>query len=602
MRLRLSPSLVAVAVAIVLIVVYPVWLPDSYHLGIGVAAGTLAISAVGMVLLIGFAEQLAIGQPAFSMIGGYANALLCVNYGWDPFVALLVGVILSMIIAYVIAAPILKLRGFAMAMATLALQLMLIVFANEVGFTGGPMGVTGLPKFAVFGLAMNDDRVFFYFIWLVVLLTVWIGLNIDRSRIGRALRVIAASETAAGSVGIDVTRHKVQMFVISAGMASVSGSLLAHYLRAMDPTVFGFAYGLNLITGVIIGGIDAIWGGVLGSVIIVGVRELLRNLDLPLWESVIMGALTVFVLIAFPRGVAGFIGDYYRRVTTPRSQPHVMVTPPGAGHLDRMAPPGETSRLLEVAHAARSFGSLKAVNDVSFDVAGGSITALIGPNGAGKTTMFNLIGGYQPLDDGTVRFGGRNIERALPTEIAKLGVARTFQNLQLVPNMTVLENVMCGGHRSGTAGILAVSVAWPTVAREDEAARANARQCLAFVGLVGADGLRPDVLPFGHQRLVEIARALALRPALLLMDEPASGLNDSETERLAELILRIAALGVTVLLVEHDMRLVMGLADRVVVMDHGEKMAEGSTREVRADPKVIAAYLGEDIDDRAVRA
>jgi branched-chain amino acid transport system permease protein len=602
MRLPSSPSFVAAAIAILLIVAYPLLLPDSYHLGIGVAAGTLAISAVGMVLLIGFAEQLAIGQPAFSVIGGYANALLCVNYGWDPFAALVAGALLSMIIAYVIAAPILKLRGFALAMATLALQLMLIVFANEVDFTGGPMGVTGLPKFAVFGYTMTDDRVFFYFIWLVVLIAVWIGLNIDRSRIGRALRVIAASETAAGSVGIDVTRYKVQMFVISAGMASVSGSLLAHYLRAMDPTVFGFAYGLNLITGTIIGGLSAIWGGVLGSVIIVGVRELLRNLDLPLWESVIMGALTVIVLIAFPRGIAGFIGDLYRRTTTPQSQPHVTMTPLGAGHLESVAPPAETSRLLEVAHAARSFGSLKAVNDVSFAVAAGSIAALIGPNGAGKTTMFNLIGGYQPLDRGTVRFAGRNIERLLPTEIAKLGVARTFQNLQLVPNMTVLENVMCGGHRRGAAGILAVAVAWPTVAREDETARADARQCLAFVGLAGADGLRPDVLPFGHQRLVEIARALALRPALLLMDEPASGLNDSETEQLSELILRIAALRVTVLLVEHDMRLVMSLADRVVVMDHGEKMAEGSTREVRADPKVIAAYLGEEIDDRAVRA
>jgi branched-chain amino acid transport system permease protein len=602
MRLPPSPSFVAAAIAVVSIAVYPLLLPDSYHLGIGVAAGTLAISAVGMVLLIGFAEQLAIGQPAFSMIGGYANALLCVNYGWDPFAALVAGALLSMIIAYVIGAPILKLRGFALAMATLALQLMLIVFANEVDFTGGPMGVTGLPKFAVFSFTMTDDRIFFYFIWLVVLIAVWIGLNIDHSRIGRALRVIAASETAAGSVGIDITRYKVQMFVISAGMASVSGSLLAHYLRAMDPTVFGFAYGLNLITGTIIGGIDAIWGGVLGSVIIVGVRELLRNLDLPLWESVIMGAMTVIVLIAFPRGVAGFIGALYRRATTKPSEPHVTMTPLGTEHLEHVTTPGETGRLLEVAHTARSFGSLKAVNDVSFDVAAGSITALIGPNGAGKTTMFNLIGGYQPLDRGTVRFAGRNIERKLPTEIAKLGVARTFQNLQLVPNMTVLENVMCGGHRRGAAGILAVSVAWPTVGREDEAARANARQCLAFVGLAGADDLHPDVLPFGHQRLVEIARALALRPALLLMDEPASGLNDGETEQLAELILRIAALGVTVLLVEHDMRLVMGLADRVVVMDHGEKMTEGTTREVRADPKVIAAYLGEDIDDRAVRA
>ena len=602
MRALGSRSTIAGVIFVLAVALYPLLWSDSYHVGIGIAAGTLAISAVGMVLLIGFAEQLAIGQPAFSMIGGYANALLCVNYGWDPFVAMVLGAATSMAVAYVIAAPILKLRGFALAMATLALQLMLIVFANEVGFTGGPMGVTGLSKFAVFGLEMTEDRTFFYFIWLVVLVAVWIGLNIDRSRIGRALRAIAASETAAGSVGIDVTRYKVQMFVISAGMASVSGSLLVHYLRAMDPTVFGFAYGLNLITGVIIGGLSSIWGGVLGAAVIVGVRELLRNLDIPLWESVIMGALTVIVLIGFPRGIAGFIGNLYGRLGGLRTHAQVTIAPLGGGHLPDIAAPPGGRHLLEVAHADRSFGSLRAVNDVSFEVAAGSITALIGPNGAGKTTMFNLIGGYQPLDRGTVRFAGRDIERLLPTEIAALGIARTFQNLQLIPNMTVLENVMCGGHRFGSSGILAVSLAWPTVGREEAAARANARQCLGFVGLVGAADRHPDILSFGHQRLVEIARALALRPSLLLMDEPASGLNDTETEQLSELILRIAALGVTVLLVEHDMRVVMGLADHVVVMDHGEKMAQGSTGEVRADPKVISAYLGQEADDRAVRA
>jgi ABC-type branched-subunit amino acid transport system ATPase component/ABC-type branched-subunit amino acid transport system permease subunit len=593
----------AAALFIILVALYPLLWPDSYHLGVGIAAGTLAISAVGMVLLIGLAEQLAIGQPAFSMVGGYANALLCTQYGWDPFAAMLLGAAVSMVIAYVIATPILKLRGFALAMATLALQLMLIVCANELPFTGGPMGVTGLPKFAILGVTMTQDRTFFYFVWLVVLICVWIGINIDHSRIGRALRAIAVSETAAGSVGIDVTRYKADMFVIGAGMASVSGSLLVHYLRATDPTVFGFSYGLNLITGVIIGGLSSIWGGVLGSAVIVGLRELLQNLNLPLWESVIMGALTVIVLVVFPRGIAGFIAALYDRLLSSSRRGRVSLARLGQGSLPRVKPPeGEGGRLLEIAHAARSFGSLKAVNDVSFAVGAGSITALIGPNGAGKTTMFNLIGGYQPLDRGTVRFAGREIERLVPTEIAKLGIARTFQNLQLVANMTVLENVMCGAHRLAKSGLLSVSTAWPSVRQEEAAARATARECLAFVGLDGADDLAPDALSFGHQRLVEIARALALRPVLLLMDEPASGLNDSETERLSELILRIAALGTTIFIVEHDMRLVMGLADRVVVMDHGEKMAEGTSREVRADPKVIAAYLGQSADAAAVRA
>jgi ABC-type branched-subunit amino acid transport system ATPase component len=235
------------------------------------------------------------------------------------------------------------------------------------------------------------------------------------------------------------------------------------------------------------------------------------------------------------------------------------------------------SARLELKNVSRSFGNLRAVSDVSFSVDTGAISALIGPNGAGKTTLFNLIGGYQPLDSGTIVFDRRRIEKLLPNRIAMLGIGRTFQNLQLFENMSVLENVMCGTHRLFFGE-----------ARNREKAKA----ALAFVGLKGAEAMPPSELSFGHQRLVEIARALALEPRLLLMDEPASGLNDSETERLAELILRIAALGITVLLVEHDMRLVMGLADHVVVMHHGEKIADGSPDVVRKDSEVISAYLG----------
>jgi branched-chain amino acid transport system permease protein len=603
---RFAPgkSTVMAVIFIAAAIIYPLIYADSYHRGVGITAGAMAITAVGVVLLLGFAQQLAIGQPAFSMIGGYANAILCVRYGWDPLAALVLGAIVSMIIAYAIGAPILRLRGFALAMATLALQLMLIVVANEIPFTGGPEGVTGVPKFGLFGITLTSDLAFFYFIWALVLGSVWMSLNIDHSRIGRALRAIAASETAAGSVGVEIARYKIQMFVIGSGMASVSGSLLVHYLRATDPNVFGFEYGLNLLTGVIVGGLTSIWGGgALGPAIIVGLRELLRDLSLPLWEGVIMGALTVIVLIAFPGGIAGFVSDLYDRLFGRRAS-----APAGASAPDRAALPRWTepaaggAPILVVEAVGKSFGNLRAVHDVSFTVAPGSITALIGPNGAGKTTLFNLVGGYLPLDSGHIRFGGRDIAEAVPTAIAAMGIARTFQNLQLFDNMSVLENVMCGGHRLASTGILPISVKWPTVGREEAASRAAARQCLAFVGLAGFDDVNPGALPFGHQRLVEIARALALKPTLLLMDEPASGLNDTETKQLSELILHIAALGVTVLLVEHDMRLVMGLADHIVVMDHGEKMAEGPSAAVRADPKVIAAYLGQDADAVAVHA
>jgi branched-chain amino acid transport system permease protein len=361
----------------------------------------------------------------------------------------------------------------------------------------------------------------------------------------------------------------------------------------MDPNVYGFAYSLNLLTGVIIGGLTSVWGGALGATVITGLRELLRDLSLPLWEAVIMGALTVIVLIAFPAGLAGAIGALFDRIASRgRKAEAVSVAPDPAALAHQEQPAGSGTIILEVRGASRAFGSLRAVNDVSFTVAAGSITALIGPNGAGKTTLFNLIGGYQPLDAGSMSFFGERIETLLPDEIAMRGIGRTFQNLQLFDNMSVLENVMCGRHRLMSAGLAGISARLPRVPREEAAARDGARAALAFVGLRGAEDLRPSVLPFGHQRLVEVARALALAPRLLLMDEPASGLNDSETERLAELVLRVCALGITVLLVEHDMRLVMGLADNVVVMHHGVKIADGIADHVRVDPQVIAAYLG----------
>jgi branched-chain amino acid transport system ATP-binding protein len=314
-----------------------------------------------------------------------------------------------------------------------------------------------------------------------------------------------------------------------------------------------------------------------------------------------MGALTIVILIAFPRGIAGAIGDLFDRIFAGVSSRRLSVTAPAAIALAPFSAEEGTgdATILTVSGATRSFGNLRAVNAVSFAVAARSITALIGPNGAGKTTMFNLIGGYQPLDAGSIRFEHREIGGLLPNDIAILGVGRTFQNMQLFENMTVLENVMCGWHRNLKVGIVPICLRMPQARAEERETRRHAVAALGFVGLCNADSVSPSALSFGHQRMVEIARSLALQPRLLLMDEPASGLNDPETEQLAELILRIAAHGITVLLVEHDMRLVMGLADHVVVLDHGEKMAEGPSERVRADPRVIEAYLGRPRDDAA---
>jgi branched-chain amino acid transport system permease protein len=595
-RLQLNQHFLGFAVFTAAVLIFPLVFRGSYEIGIGVTAGALAVSAVGFVLLIGYAHQLALGQAAFCMIGGYGNALLVTRAGWDPFVAMLASMLFAMLIAYALGKPILKLRGFILGMASLALQLMMIFIALEYeSLTGGAIGVNAIPQFSVLGLKMGNGIGYYYFVWAVVAISVLIGLNIDRSRIGRALRAIGATETAAMSAGIDVNRYKLQMFAISAAMASVSGSLLVHYVSVIEPHLFGFQFSLNIITAVIAGGLMSIWGGVIGATLIVALREVLREIGWPLWEAVIMGALTVLVLIYFPRGLAGFIEalfqrHYRRAASQPSSGTELHIAATAAPY--RAAASAMDAPLLAVRGVSKSFGNLRAVNGADFDVACGSITALIGPNGAGKTTLFHLVSGYLPLGAGTIHYAGRRIDKMLPDQIARLGIGRTFQNLQLFENMTVLENVMTGRQRKSRAGVLEVSLRLPRVAHEERLIRERAEECLAYVGLAGALHRRPSELPFGHQRLVEIARALALEPALLLMDEPASGLNDTETEQVAELILHIRAMGTTVLLVEHDIRLVMGLADRIVVMNYGEKIADGQTDEVRCNPQVVAAYLG----------
>ena len=418
-----------------------------------------------------------------------------------------------------------------------------------------------------------------------------IGINIDHSRIGRALRALAADEAGAAASGINTTSYKVLIFVISAAMASIGGSLIVHFLRVVDPTVFGLQFSLDIITAVIIGGMQSVWGGVLGAVVIVALREALRLLEQPAWEVIIMGVLTVVVLIGFRAGVVGAIEALFgvwSRERRSAHEDHALDPAPAAFR----APTERLGALLQVEGASRSFGALRAVESVNFTVTRGEIVALIGPNGAGKTTLLDMISGHRAFDRGRTIFAGIDITRTMPDAIARAGIARTFQAIRSFDNMSVLENVMCGCHIFSRAGFASVSLGLPGAAEDERRLRAVAMRELDFVGLRDVAERRPDQISFGHQRMMELARAMALEPELLLLDEPASGLNDSETEALAELLLRIRARGVTILLVEHDIRLVMGLADKVVVLDHGEKIAEGTADSVRQDPQVLSAYLG----------
>jgi ABC-type branched-subunit amino acid transport system ATPase component/ABC-type branched-subunit amino acid transport system permease subunit len=597
------PRLLTAILIAVCVILYPLIFQGPFLTGIGILVGAMAVGGTGFVLIFGYAHQLVLGHTAFAMIGGYASGILTTRYGWDPFVAMIFAMMISIIVAYITAKPILRLRGLILAMGSIAFSMVVEHIAFEWhSLTHGAVGLAGIPKFSIFGWVMTTDRMMYYLTWVFAAASVFVTVNIDTSKIGRALKAVSKSEIAAEASGIDTVALKVQFYVITAAMLSMMGSLLAHYMRLMAPGMFGFAFALMLITGVIIGGLFSVWGGVVGSIVIVSLREGLRGAGLPAWEVVVMGMLTVTVLILFERGFSGFISDMYSgwrervhgrtrvrpvdEAITGQRDTRIPFLTVQENHLDPV------STILSVSNVGKKFGSLEAVFKVSSDVERHSITSLIGPNGAGKTTLFNLISGHLPLTEGEISLEGQKIEKLHPHEVAKMGVSRTFQSLQLYNNMTVLENVMSGRHRLTSQSFMAVAFRTPKIARDERYTREVAEYFLKYVGLEGKGDLYPDELPFGHQRLVETARALALEPRLILMDEPASGLNDAETEDLAELLFKIRQNGITIFLVEHDIRLVMGVSDRIAVMNYGRKIAEGPTDQVRNDPEVIAAYLG----------
>ena len=578
------------AIFVCCVIGFPFAFPSGFAIGAAITVAGYAIGTVGFVLLLGLAHQLAIGQAAFYMLGGYGSAILTTRYGWDGASAAIVSMLAAVLVAAAVGQPLLKLSGFVLAIASLALHLLFIASATLlVGLTGGASGIPAVPRFSIGPWVLARDLDFYFFAWLLVGLTVIVGLNVDRSRIGRALRALAANEAGAVASGIDTTRYKLLIFVVSAGMASLGGSVIVHYLRVIDPTVFGNQFSLDVITAVIVGGLYSVWGAVIGAAVIVVLHELLRLLQEPAWQVIVMGGLTVVVLIAFPGGIVGAITRLFQGVFSP---PDALVgdAPPAAMRTSKSG--RTTDVLLRIEGLTRLFGKLRAVGGVGFEVRAGEIVALIGPNGAGKTTMLDMISGHQVPNGGRVTFCGRDITRDMPDRIAGLGIARTFQSVRMFGNMSVIENVMCGSHVFGRSGLAAISLGLPGVRAEERRLRAAAFRDLAFVGQADASSTMPGQVPFGHQRMIELARAMALEPLLLLLDEPASGLNDTETEHLANLLLDLRARGVTILLVEHDIRLVMGLADRIVVMDHGEKIAEGPPDHVRVDPQVVSAYLG----------
>ena len=550
--------------------------------------GLYSIVALGLVLLTGVAGQTSFGQAAFVGIGAYTTAILATRYGWSPWANLLVGLVLTLALALCLCFITLRMKGHYLPLATIAWGISIYFLMGNLEFLGGHTGLTGVPALDLFGLELKDERYYYFLIWSIAIVALWTTANLLDSRPGRAIRALRGQLEMAEAFGVDGARLKIVVFVYAALLACISGWLYAHLQRFVNPTPFGLNQGIEYLFMAVVGGAGSVWGAVIGATLITLAKQLLQDW-LPIvlgrsgnFEMVVFGVLMVIVLQRARDGVWPWIARWL-----PRPRRAAVPDAPPLPARERAAPPGA---LLEVRKVRKQFGGLVAVNDLSFAIQPGEILGLIGPNGAGKSTMFNLISGALPLTSGDVLLRGASIAGSEPFEIARRGIGRTFQHVKLVPKMNVLENVALGAFLRGSAGVFRAALRLDR--DEERRSRAEAARTIARVGLAEHMHSPAGSLALGKQRIVEIARALASDPALLLLDEPAAGLRFLEKQELAALLRQLRGEGMTVLLVEHDMDFVMGLTDRLVVMDFGEKLAEGVPAEIQRNPAVLEAYLG----------
>jgi branched-chain amino acid transport system permease protein len=552
--------------------------------------GLAALVAMGLVILTGVGGLTSFGQAAFCGFGAYTTAVLTTTYGLSPWLTLPLSLLVSGLAAVFLGLITVRLSGHYLPLGTIAWGISLFYLFSKLEFLGRNDGISGIPPLSVGTLKMIDPGTIYFPIWIAVIVCAMLSMNLLDSRTGRAIRALRRGHVAAEAFGVQTARAKLLVFIYAAVLAGLSGWLYAHFQRAANPTPFGPQAGIEYLFIAVVGGAGYVWGGVLGAAIVVILKEVLQSY-LPLifggsgqLETIVFGILLVGLLQLAPTGMWPYLTSLLP-FARPRKRPDTSAEAPPRLPLD-----AASGVLLQVDRARKQFGGVTAVNDVSFDVQAREIVALIGPNGAGKSTTFNLITGVLAKTSGKISVRGHSVDGAPPQDIVRRGIARTFQHVKLVPDMTVLENVALGAHLRGSRGAIASML---RLDRADEAKLlAEAARQIARVGLGEQIDQLAGALSLGQQRIVEIARALCVDPQLLLLDEPAAGLRHLEKQQLAALLRTLRDGGMSVLLVEHDMGFVMDLADRIVVLDFGTKIAEGTPAAIKSNPDVIKAYLG----------